>query len=438
MRDVWGAQQRFEFEVAVLEAPIDFGSALDDLAGATAVTNVNAFAQGLFGVTESLVLSATNRRRLLSTGADDQSGTATRASLAGLLSSLGGSAFNTTDVFLLQLDMAAQILSSPEEVDCTYRSTLFAFLRSKLGGLGTAGTRDVKVGTTMVAATLSAFSALLQSLAEQVDAAIRVELEQARNTSNSSAMSNPAANSANCSMSLAEEAAALAEAMVEAVQRALDASVADALPGEKAHAVAAGSLCALGVAALAEGLQADYDLSACGSAAKVVLPSTALAGSGVAAVNLLVTASVDDPYRYAELGRNTTRSGSITSSAAGVLSVSFVDRAGDGRSEVVVQGLAEPFLLTIPHEPLEVNATLSCRWWDAAGQGYSTEGCEVRAELSSHNYTVCSCTHLTDFSLGQTLERTWTDSKRKVAAGTSCLTMIGSCLYVSLVSLALG
>lgn len=128
-------------------------------------------------------------------------------------------------------------------------------------------------------------------------------------------------------------------------------------------------------------------------------------GGSTGALDMIMVVNEKDTYSFSQdLNRTDLESGgNISLGVSGTVSLSFSYPKSVNGSEYKVQGLSTPISITIPHTvPLDANnSERSCRWWDEQTQEYSTEGCEVNMTLSTLEYTVCDCTHLTDFSIGQ-------------------------------------
>ena len=108
---------------------------------------------------------------------------------------------------------------------------------------------------------------------------------------------------------------------------------------------------------------------------------------------MVAVVSDSDPFKYAE--SNQTANSTGKGSFSGTVSLSF---SSPVLGAVTVTNLSTPILITIPHTPLLDNSTVECRFWDPVLLEQSTEGCELVATFT--NYSVCSCDHLTDFSMG--------------------------------------
>jgi len=100
----------------------------------------------------------------------------------------------------------------------------------------------------------------------------------------------------------------------------------------------------------------------------------------------------DDDVPYAETN--------ATSKGAWVVSFTLLGSDGD---EIVVNNTNTPFNITIPHDTInpldlsveEVSQVSFCRYW--AENGWRGDGC-VAVDIQP-TYTVCECSHLTDFSV---------------------------------------
>lgn len=97
---------------------------------------------------------------------------------------------------------------------------------------------------------------------------------------------------------------------------------------------------------------------------------------------------------------NTT---AIVSSLSGVVSITFKHpkSSTQGTGEFKVANLSTPIQITIPHKPLSPGSFAQCRYWDEEAEEYATDGCVVNTTLSTSRFTVCECTHLTDFNIGE-------------------------------------
>ena len=108
---------------------------------------------------------------------------------------------------------------------------------------------------------------------------------------------------------------------------------------------------------------------------------------------MVAVVSDSDPFKYAE--SNQTADSKGKKGFSGIVSLSF---SSPKTGAVTVANLSVPILITIAHPLMLDNETVECRYWDPILLEQRTDGCDLVASFS--NYSVCSCDHLTAFSMG--------------------------------------
>jgi hypothetical protein len=124
------------------------------------------------------------------------------------------------------------------------------------------------------------------------------------------------------------------------------------------------------------------------STAGASLPSSMLADAGftsVSNIDVLFSVNQQNPFNFASNGSETN---------SPVVSMSIFN--SDSGTKLHISNLLKPVLITIPHGTLSANESTGCRFWDVSAQSWSTSGCSVSSVGTL--YTVCACTHLTDFN----------------------------------------
>ena len=91
----------------------------------------------------------------------------------------------------------------------------------------------------------------------------------------------------------------------------------------------------------------------------------------------------------------------VPSTTAPVLSLTYftVLPSGKSGSELTVEQLATPLLITLAHQPIAPTLQPQCRFWNNSGNQWSENGCYVH--VNTTNSTTCACNHLTAFNIGQ-------------------------------------
>jgi hypothetical protein len=69
-------------------------------------------------------------------------------------------------------------------------------------------------------------------------------------------------------------------------------------------------------------------------------------------------------------------------------------------SETEVKGLAEPINITLPMYDMGADVKPVCIYWDDVANDWGTDGCYVKGSDMNMGTIECSCSHLTDFSVG--------------------------------------
>jgi hypothetical protein len=87
----------------------------------------------------------------------------------------------------------------------------------------------------------------------------------------------------------------------------------------------------------------------------------------------------------------------VPSTTAPVLALTYftVLPSGKSGSELTVEELTTPILITLAHQPIAPQ----CRFWNNSGNQWSVHGCYVH--VNTTNSTTCACNHLTAFNVGQ-------------------------------------
>jgi hypothetical protein len=217
VRDAWGEEATYQLNVTVAAATSKV-NLVEGLKDSAETLSGNKFSQLLFSLTDSLNVNASSGtgRRLLQ--AADVQATAQRAMGSRLLVEFSDATFTNSESLSQQLDMAAALLSSPTQLDCSYRSTLFLFLENKFDRMPPF--LDLK--EPAMRSLLVSFNALLTSVVDDVD-------DVADNTTTMAVdlQGKP------CNSSAAEEGKALQVSLQVAITQGFLAATRLALPGER-------------------------------------------------------------------------------------------------------------------------------------------------------------------------------------------------------------
>lgn len=161
----------------------------------------------------------------------------------------------------------AEILKYPEEIDCTLRENLFAFLGDRVQALVSDDKLNAKADVTL--AMLKSFSNMLSSLTRDIGTLSASSGANATDTASSLYKGNTSAVSANdtssssddassledaiedttesitlnCSTSIVEEAKSFAEVVNRAISDLTQKQLEKTVPGQKAAVMSAGGMC---------------------------------------------------------------------------------------------------------------------------------------------------------------------------------------------------
>lgn len=416
--------------------------------------NVNAWMQTVLSTVSTLgdpsstrlakgkSLQASVTRRLLQSSSETDSASEERATrlqvkqlLANSVVEMASASYGTTESLRQQLQLVSEILRYPQEIDASLRKPLFAFIEQQVSMLYTDD--DLETDQTVTLAILTSFSNMLTALTSDQMAAVS-------NCTLFSAKPTPAtSNSSLCAGHLLEEAENLAAVISQAILKLTQKQLQNKVAGAEADASAAGTMCVISQRNNANSFS-DISASACGAAFSAstnvnetdsnstvpVAPSFSMPTGALMGISneldMVVVINMQDQYKFAdslskdEIWYNLTNWNEIPSSnsssievddsdlgsASGLVSITFnypKMSASQGGQEFVVQNLTEPIQITIPlTRPLPAWVAVDiiprfCQWWDEQKQSYSQEGCVVNMMLSTREYTVCECTHLTEF-----------------------------------------